>query len=180
MSDYPSWAYFPRSSTPPGWARDVVSVFSSAQSAIDSSVIQGLQSDGVLREVANPLTELGFEVESGKKASERIRRPVLFGDQGREIVSYEIDAWQEELGIVVEVEAGRAWMGNAIYRDLVRTSLIVGARFLVLAVMSEYRYKSGGRQQSNESYKLASEQLEAIYSSGRLSLPFEGILLIGY
>jgi hypothetical protein len=39
------------------------------------------------------------------------------------------------LGILVEVEAGRGARGNAVYRDLVRSSLIVDQRFLVLGVM---------------------------------------------
>jgi hypothetical protein len=42
-------------------------------------------------------------------------------------VTYEIDAAHDELGIVVEVEGGRGARSNAAYRDLVRTSLIVGA-----------------------------------------------------
>ena len=46
-------------------------------------------------------------------------------------------------GIAMEVEAGRATMGNAIYRDLIESSLMVDASFFVLAVPTEYRYKSG-------------------------------------
>jgi threonine dehydrogenase-like Zn-dependent dehydrogenase len=52
----------------------------------------GLDSDQVLQQLAAGLRELGFAVESGKKASERIRRPVLFGSNGHAEVSYEIDA----------------------------------------------------------------------------------------
>ncbi len=179
-SAYPDWAFYPRSSEPPAWASDVVQAFHKVQPAIDSAAIQGLKSDGVLSAVAPALVDLGFEVETGKSKHERIRRPVLYGDRGSERVSYEIDGWHDSDGIVLEVEAGRAWMGNAIYRDLIRTSLIVGARFLVLAVMSQYRYKSSGREQRNDSFSLARDQLDAIYASGRLSLPFDGILLIGY
>jgi hypothetical protein len=84
-----------------------------------------------------------------------------------------------ELGIVVEMEAGRRARGNAVYRDLVRTSLIVGARFLVLGVMQEYRHLSGGRPVSVSSYRDAKEQLDAIYASGRLVLPFGGLLPFG-
>ena len=51
---------------------------------------------------------------------------------------------------------------------------------LVLAVMSEYRYRSGDRDQRNESFSLTNGQLDAIYASGRLRLPFEGVLLLGY
>jgi transposase len=39
---------------------------------------------------------------------------------------------QDELGILVEVEAGRGAKGNAVHRDLVRSSLIVDQRVLCL------------------------------------------------
>lgn len=130
--------------------------------------------------MAEGLRSLGFEVESGKHAADKIRRPVLFGSQGIPRVTYEVDGVHDALGIVFEVEAGRGWMGNAFYRDLIRTSLIVGAKYLMLAMMNEYRYKSGARETTNRSYEQARDQLDAIYASGRLNLPFEGILLIGY
>jgi hypothetical protein len=84
------------------------------------------------------------------------------------------------LGIAVEVEAGRGARGNAVYRDLIRTSLIVGARYLVLGVMIEYRHQSSGKEVTVRSYEDARSLIEAIFSSGRLGLPFEGILLVGY
>lgn len=181
MTDtYPDWAYFPRSEVPPDWVGPVTVAFKKVRAEIDSSVVQGLKSDGVLGQLADGLVELGFEVESGKQKADRIRRPVLYGNRGSERVSYEIDAWHDEFGIVVEVEAGRAMMGNAVYRDLVRASLIVGARFLVLAVMSEYRYRSGARKSRSRDFESAEAQLDAVYSSGRLQLPFDGVLLVGY
>lgn len=71
-------------------------------------------------------------------------------------------------------------MGNAVYRDLVRTSLIVGAQYLVLGVMLEYRHQSSGNEVVVHSFAETKALVEAIYSSGRLGLPFKGILLIGY
>jgi hypothetical protein len=105
---------------------------------------------------------------------------VLFGDQGRERVAYEVDAVHDELGIVLEVEAGRGARGNAVYRDLVRSSLIVDQRFLGLGVMRSYRHQSGGRPIIVSSYWDSKDQLDALYASGRLRLPFEGVLLFGY
>lgn len=78
------------------------------------------------------LEALGFEVEAGKQRDQKIRRPVLFDELGRQRVAYEVEAVHDELGVIVEVEAGRGARGNAVYRDLVRTSLIVGARFVAL------------------------------------------------
>jgi hypothetical protein len=92
--------------------------------------------------------------------------------------TYEIDAFQAEHGIALEVEAGRATMGNAIYRDLVQASLMVDARYLALAVPVEYRY--GTRPTREPSYAKTYSVVEAIYGSRRLALPFDGVLLIGY
>ena len=67
-----------------------------------------------------------------------------------------------------------------MYRDLVRASLIVGAKFLALGVMQEYHYKSGGREMVTHSYRDSKALIDALYASGRLKLPFDGVLLFGY
>lgn len=180
QSDYPSWMYYPTRTEPPAWVHDLVSLVGRMQKQIDSSLVTGLTSDVVLSQLAPGLENLGYAVETGKKAGERIRRPVLFGEQGQPRVTYEVDAVHDELGIVVEVEAGRGARGNAVYRDLIRTSLIVDVRFLALGVMAHYRHMSGGKQMIVPSYRDAREQLDAIYASGQLRLPFTGLLLFGY
>lgn len=177
---YPLWAYYPPSDRPDAWAWDFVEVVSGAQSAIDSAAAAHLTSDDVLRQLRPGLEGFGYLVESGKRRSEKIRRPVLFGEQGAELVAYEVDAVNEALGIVVEIEAGRGARGNAVYRDLIRASLIVGADFLALGVMRSYRHLSGGKEMEVASYRDAKAQLDAIYASGRLHLPFKGVLLFGY
>ncbi|HVF74195.1 MAG TPA: hypothetical protein VM938_04040 [Acidimicrobiales bacterium] len=151
-----------------------------AQPSIDSRSVPDLSSDSVLAALRDGLVTLGFTVEAGKKKADRIRRPVLFGEQGIERVAYEVDAVHDELGVVVEVEAGRGARGNAVYRDLIRTSLIVGADYLALGVMQAYHHMSGGRRIMVASYFDAKAQIDAIYASGRLQLPFEGLLLFGY
>jgi hypothetical protein len=157
-----------------------VNVVSDVGRKIDSRSALGLTSDAVLGHLSPGLESLGYLVESSKKHEGRVRRPVLFGDEGSERVAYEVDAVHHELGVLVEVEAGRGARGNAVYRDLVRSSLIVGARFLALGVMIEYRHQSGGKPIVVHSYREAKDQIDAIYASGRLLLPFEGLLLFGY
>jgi hypothetical protein len=107
---------------------------------------------------------------------------VLFGEQGSEDLAYEVDAFHPEEGIAFEVEAGRGARGNAVYRDLIQTSLLVDARFFVLAVAQEYRHKlrSNPAGAVVQSYRDAKRPLDAIYASARLQLPLDGILLIGY
>ena len=177
---YPDWAYYPSWERPTEWAVQLVQVVAAARPDIGSRDISHLTSDKVLGFLRPGLEALGYQVESGKKRTEKIRRPVLFGERGTELVAYEVDAVHDELGVLVEVEAGRGARGNAVYRDLVRTSLIVDARFLALGVMSSYRHLSGGKQTDVASYRETKAQLDAVYASGRLKLPFEGLLLFGY
>ncbi|WP_425839763.1 hypothetical protein [Microbacterium sp. PA5] len=181
MSLYPRWSYFPRNERAPQWAEQVVEAVRAARGQIDTeplpaSAADRLTSDVVLAHLRPGLESLGFSVETGKKASEKIRRPVLFGDNGAAAVNYEIDAFHDELGIAVEVEAGRGAMGNADYRDIVRTSLLLDARYMLLLMPGTYRYGSTQK----DAYGSTRDLLSAIYASQRLRLPFEGVLLIGY
>jgi hypothetical protein len=105
---------------------------------------------------------------------------VLFGEQGHEDLAYEVDPFHPDLGIALEVEAGRGARGNAVYRDLIQTSLLVDARFFALAVQSTYRHKSGGKDIVVQSFRDTRNLLDAIYASSRLILPLDGILLVGY
>lgn len=47
-------------------------------------------------------------------------------------------------------------------------------------MMQQYRHQQGGKAVIVHSYRDARDQLDAIYASGRLALPFEGVLLFGY
>lgn len=139
-----------------------------------------MESNDVLAVLAPDLAKLNFAVETGKKKIGKLPRPVFFGDEGTYLRTYEIDAFEPDDGIALEVEAGRATMGNAVYRDLIQGSLMVDARYLAIAVPVEYRYKSGPRIAREPSYAKTYSVVEAIYGSQRLALPFEGLLLIGY
>jgi hypothetical protein len=128
----------------------------------------------VLKELSPGLLDLGYVVESGKTKAAKISRPVLFGENGVAEVSYEIDGFHDELGVAVEVEAGRGASNNADYRDLVRTSLILHADFLAMLMPITYRTTT-----PIHAYARARHQLDAIYASSRLTLPFCGVLLVG-
>lgn len=180
MSSFPRWAYYPSRDPPPKWVHELVAAVAAVRVDIDSAVVSGLQSDGVLAKLRPGLEAVGFRVESGKRKASRITLPVLFGEQGEARVRYDVDGVHEELGILLEIEAGRGARGNAVYRDLIRTSLIVDARFLALGVMQAYRHQSSGKEVNVASYKEAKDQIDAIFASQRLQLPFEGVLLFGY
>lgn len=173
---YPLWNYYPRNARPPQWVDGLVRTVGAAASTI-STVDQrtGLSSDEVLKELSPGLVAQGYVVESGKTKAGKIFRPVLFGENGVPEVSYEIDAFHDDLGIAVEVEAGRGAASSADYRDIVRTSLILDADYLVLLMPITYRSTS-----SIPAFSRTRHQLEAIYASNRLKLPFLGVLLVGY
>ena len=133
-------------------------------------------SNKVLEVLRPELEHIGFRVEKGKTAVQKLPRPVLFDEMGEAGLSYDIDAYHEGHGIVMEVEAVRAIRANAIYKDLIQMSLMVDARFAVIAMPLRYKYKSG----IDNPYKHGKDIMDAIFSSGRLRLPFEGVLLVGY
>jgi hypothetical protein len=182
---YPHWIYFPRNVRPPNWAMDLTASLLNVRHIIDSEPLpieqkSRLTSDVVLGHLRPGLELLGYQVESGKSQEAKIQRPVLFGENGHAEVMYEIDAFHDELGIAVEVEAGRGARGNADYRDIVRTSLLLDAKFLVLIMPFTYRFQNVGKAMTAAAYAKTRDQLQAIYASQRLRLPFDGVLLIGY
>lgn len=72
-----------------------------------------------------------------------------------------------------EIEAGRGTQGNAIYRDLIQTSLLIDVRFLALAVLIEYRFKSGAKTITSTVYRKTISLLDATYASDKLRLPLD-------
>lgn len=176
---YPHWKFYPLNTTPPEWVRDIVDVVNRAELKISTvHGHTGLSSDQVLAELREGLEALGFEVEKGKSANDKVRRTVLYGENGQPEVNYDIDAFNDYIGAALEVEAGRGAANNADYRDIVRTALILDARYLIL--LQPYAYRSSASAPPKHAYVGTRSQLDAIYQSRRLVLPFEGMLLVGY
>lgn len=132
---YPIWKFYPSAIEPPAWVAPVVGAFAAVRPQIDSRLNVGVSSDAALAALRPELVRQGFKIEGRKTKAGRIRRPVLFGEVGRPVVAYDVDGFHPEHGIVLEVEAGRGAANNADYRDLIRASLLVDARFLLLAMM---------------------------------------------
>jgi hypothetical protein len=104
---------------------------------------------------------------------------VFFGEDGRPTLRYQIDAYHPNWRCGLEIEAGRAWMGNAVYRDLVQAMVMVQVDHLCLAVPNGYRYKSGGRDTVSADYKNTVEVAEALFGHTRVRIPY-GLTVIGY
>jgi hypothetical protein len=82
--------------------------------------------------------------------------------------------------IVVEVEAGRGARGNATYRDIIRAGLIVSANFLALLGPIANRHRAGEGETTVHAHREAKDLLSAVYTSKRMKLPYQGVLLLGY
>lgn len=171
---------FPRTEPPPQFTTKIIEVFRAKERTISTNVLEkGLTSNFVLAAVRPGLLKLGFSVEQSKFASERIRRPVFFGENGLPNLQYEIDAFQPDWRCGLEIEAGRAWMGNAVYRDLVQALVMVDLETLVLAVPNGYRYLTGGRPTTSRDYENSCAVADAIFGHSRIRLPYR-LVLIGY
>lgn len=174
------FATFPSTRPPPEIAFKVVEAFRSKEPMIASvGRATGMNSDAVLAAIAPQLVAIGFDVELGKREHQRLERPVFFGENGLPTVQYSIDAFHPASGCGLEVEAGRAWMGNAIYRDLIQALVMVDVQHLVLCVANEYRYQTKGRVVVNPDYQRTVEVARALYGHSRISMPY-GLTVVGY
>ena len=69
--------------------------------------------------------------------------------------------------------------GNAIYRDLVQASVMVGVDTLCLAVPNGCRYRSSGKDAVSRDYEKALQIAEAVFGHSRIRLPYR-LILIGH
>ncbi len=167
-----NWQYFPKSDECPTHLREVVEAFAGVGVEIDSYHHDRQVSDDVLAKVRPGLKQLGFAVEAGKKAAEKVRVPVLFGPNGKVDQAFEADAWHHSSGTVIEVEAGRAVTNYQFLKDLFQACMMHDVCYLVIAVRNVYR--------SSKDWERVTTFFSTMYASRRLQLPLKGVLIIGY
>jgi hypothetical protein len=171
---------FPRTKPPPTFVPSIVGVFEAHEPTICTMVLdKGLESDPVLKELAIEIANLGFIVETAKTKKTKIARPVFYGENGEPSLRYEIDAYHPEWRCGLEVEAGRAILGNAIFRDLFQAMVMTDVDHLCLAIPNVYKYKSRGRNLAMRYYEKAISVADALYSHTRVIMPY-GLTVIGY
>jgi hypothetical protein len=174
------YSTFPRTEPPPRFAAELVEVFRIHRGDIDTHHLKkGLTSDEVLAILRKDLVSLGFEVEASKRKRDKIERPVFFGENGMPTVRYEIDAYHPHWRCGLEVEAGRAWMGNAVYRDLIQAMVMVEVDWLALAVPNAYKYQSGAKQSTSKDYLNACGVADALFGHSRVTMPYR-LIVVGY
>ncbi len=168
-----NWIYFPNTKRPPRELIDVVGAFDSKLDMI-CSTNHMLKSNEVLDIVSSELRKIGFAVESGKKKDDLLEMPVLFSDQGNIEKTFYADAFHNESGIVLEVEAGRATANNQFLKDFFEACMMQDAEYLCIAVRMIY-----GPANSPD-YEKVKAFFRTLYASDRLSVPLRGIMIIGY
>jgi hypothetical protein len=162
---------FPRSVGLTEQLRQVIQCFEISYDEIKSPE-NSLNSDGVLAHVRSHLEGIGFKIESGKTKNDKIPVPVLFGLNNRIDKAFSADGLSSDGKIVLEVEAGRAFLNFGFLKDIVQASLMHDVEYLVLAVRNDYK--------GHDDFKSIHTFLETLYISNRLKIPLRGIVLVGY
>jgi hypothetical protein len=166
-----NWFYYPKSRRPSMLTASVVNAFETEAAAIDSAKYE-LSSSEVLAQVEPHLTQVGFRVENGEKTDGPVLVPVLFGLGGKTEKYFHADAFHEDEGFVVEVEAGRAVVNNQFLKDLFQACMMHEVYYVAIAVRNIHK--------GENDFEKVARFLDILYASDRLKLPLNGILLLGY
>lgn len=166
-----NWMYYPKNSPLDPVSRKVVEAFDGVSSEIDSETHQR-KSDDVLMIVRPGLESIGFRVEKSKRTEDLVLVPVLFGKNGRMEKSFEADGYLQSAGYVIEIEAGRGVVNYQFLKDFFEACTMVSVDKLCIAVRNTYK--------GSKDFEKVCTFFEVLYSSGRLSIPLSGILVIGY
>lgn len=165
------YQYFPKSCSVPKELQELISLFQKKESQITSSKHQ-LPSNEVLHILADDITALGYKVEMGKKAVDKIKVPVLFGRNGSLEKYFEADCYNQKEKVVIEIEAGRAVTNYQFLKDIFQASVMHDVDYLTVAVRNLYR--------KQKDFEIVTNFLDTLYASNRLEFPLKGILVIGY
>ena len=163
--------FFPVNKKTPEHLVSVIKVFNEYEDKINSHKHK-LDSNTVLEILRKNLEDVGFRIETGKKKNEKIKIPVLFGENGRIIKSFDVDGYHEEFKTVLEVEAGRGVTNYQFLKDFFEACIMVNVDYCIIAVRDTYL-----KQKDFEKVK---DFFDSMYASGRMNIPLKGLLIVGY
>lgn len=166
-----NFQFFPKNKPITTDLESVVNCFRQNAQYFESSKFS-LESNVVLSYLTKDLIQNGYRVETSKKKSDKISVPVLYGKNGTLEQHFDADAYNEEKGIVIEVEAGRAVTNYQFLKDLFEAIVMSDVNYLVIAVRNDYR--------GNSDFEKVTTFFNTLYTSNRIQLPLNGILIIGY
>lgn len=179
------WKHYPINTKIPDFLLNIVKVFEKHELEISSEkyfLDNSLDSNKVLEKITNSLQELDFQVETSKKKADKIKVPVTYKEQGEIDLCFEADAFHSKNKIVLEVEAGRGVANNQFLKDLFQACMMEDVEYLCIAIRKTYSTKISktGKISISKDYNIVISFFDALYASNRLTLPFKGILVIGY
>jgi hypothetical protein len=155
---YPKWRHYPSWRPPGPWVTELTLAVAEAEATV-SSELSHLKSNEVL-ELLRPGLELrGFAVE---RAGGKLPRPVLYGDEGTVVKSFNVDAFRSADGVAVEVESGSAVYNNRILLDMLKFSL--GADVSFGAILLPLKYATAERAWQDP-YPGALKLFDAIFAN---------------
>ena len=96
----------------------------------------------------------------------------MFGLNNKIDKFFDADGISQDLSIVLEVEAGRAYRNNQFLKDIFQACMMPTVEYLFLAVRNTYA--------GTDDFISIFNFLETLYINGRLQLPLKGIVLVGY
>ena len=166
-----NWQFFPKCKDASSLLKAVVRCFEDGEPEI-ASENHTCQSNEVLEHVRPYLERIGFRVETGRRMEQKIRVPVLFGLDGTPEKSFDVDAYHEGSKVVLEVEAGRGVLNHQFLKDFFEACIMSNVDYLVLAIRKIYG--------TRHDFEKVVTFFDTFYASGRMSIPLEGILVIGY
>lgn len=169
------WRVYPASQRPGPLVEQIAEVFRAQQSLIGTPPNKP-RSDTVLAAVSEGLQALGFEVETSKQA--KIRVPVLYGENGMPLKTFEVDAWHPGAKAIIEVEAGIAVDARKIYQDLFEAMALPDVDFCCIAVQNAYH--PARKTSAIDDFSRSDRILETLFASNRIALPLATVMLIGY
>ena len=165
------WSFFPQNQKITEDFLKIVSVFEENQSKISSDTHK-LPSNKVLSVISDDLKKIGYTVEKSKRHNDKIQMPVLYGECGVSTLNFEVDAYNADTKIVIEVEAGRAVTNYQFLKDFFEACCMADAEYLCIAVRILYA--------NRYDYQKVCDFFKAMYASDRFTIPLKGILIIGY
>jgi hypothetical protein len=171
MHEMIKYQMFPRTIAMTPELQEVLLVFQSLYKSINSDKHK-FSSDRVLKKVSRRLLDLGYSVETGKTRAKMVVVPVSFGVNGKPEKSFHADALSVNGDIVIEVEAGRAYTNFQFLKDIFQAAMMIDVQYLVIAVRNSYR--------ASDDFAKIHKFIDVMYTSQRIKLDLEGILLIGY
>lgn len=139
-----------------------------------------LKSNEVLKVVEQDLAGIGFNVE---KPGNKVILEAPINLQNTKFKNFHADAYLKSEGCLIEVEAGRAVENNQFLKDLFEACVIDDVKYLCIAVPNQYKFKSKGKNMCKNVFDIVCEFIDVFYTcekNGRLNIPLNGILIIGY